>query len=61
MDTLLKFGKRTVIGVLGGIGCAITWWLMDRYLFGETHNASYYSAVVFAYVAGTGPISNLSK
>lgn len=48
---------RLLKAFAGGIGCAVTWWLMDRYLWGEIYDAKYYVAVVCAYVAGTGPIS----
>lgn len=50
--------QRFIKGFSGGIGCAITWWLMDRYLFGNINDFQYYLAVIFAYCAGTGPISN---
>lgn len=41
-------------GIGGGISCALVWWLMDRYVFGEVRDVSYYIAVVCAYSAGYG-------
>jgi len=58
MKKLGRIGKNIGLGLLGGIGCAICWALIDRYLFNDVADARYYIGVVFAYLAGTGPFSN---
>ena len=37
---------------IAGIGCAILWFLVDRYLFGGEENWRYYTAVAFAFASG---------
>ncbi len=48
----MEIAKRYSLYLLGGIVCAIIWWAMDRYLFGEQNNSRYYIGVIFAYITG---------
>ena len=46
---------KIIVSILGGISCAITWWLIDRYIFGDFYDGHYYLGVVGAYILGARP------
>jgi hypothetical protein len=52
----MKYFDQVLQALMGGILCAIIWWLMDRYLFQDQHDFNHYWTVVLAYVAGFGPL-----
>lgn len=49
--------KRIARDFAGGLFCALIWFAMDRWLFGDLLDLKYYTGVVFAYMAGAGTIS----